>query len=66
MRVIHASPDAPAVDVYLDGNKVGELEGAIGVIPEEIATPATLLWEHAPPGHSYRDGSTWTRRHAPE
>jgi hypothetical protein len=42
VRVLHGSPDAPAVDVYVDGNKVGgELAGLeFGDLSDYVALPA--------------------------
>jgi hypothetical protein len=42
VRVLHASPDAPAVDVYVDGNKVGApLEGLeFGDLSGYVSLPA--------------------------
>jgi hypothetical protein len=41
VRVLHASPDAPAVDVYLDGTKVSALTDVpFGVISGYLAVPA--------------------------
>ena len=42
VRVLHASPDAPAVDVYVDGNKVGApLEGLeFGDLSTYVSLPA--------------------------
>lgn len=41
VRVIHASPDAPAVDVYLDGSKVDALTNVpFGAISEYLTVPA--------------------------
>ena len=42
VRVLHASPDAPEVDIYLDGAAVGDpLAGlAFGAISPYVAVPA--------------------------
>lgn len=41
VRVLHASPDAPAVDVYLDGSKVSALTNVpFGVISGYLPVPA--------------------------
>jgi hypothetical protein len=41
VRVLHASPDAPAVDVYLDDSKVGALTNVpFGTISAYLAVPA--------------------------
>jgi hypothetical protein len=41
VRVLHASPDAPAVDVYLDDNKVDALTNVpFGTISDYLAVPA--------------------------
>lgn len=41
IRVLHASPDAPAVDVYLDGSKVAPLTNVpFGTISDYLAIPA--------------------------
>ena len=42
VRVLHASPDAPAVDVYVDGEKVGApLAGLeFGDLSEYVSLPA--------------------------
>ena len=41
VRVLHASPDAPAVDVYLDGTKVDALVNVpFGVISDYLTIPA--------------------------
>jgi hypothetical protein len=41
VRVLHASPDAPAVDVYLDGTKVDALTNVpFGVISDYLKIPA--------------------------
>jgi hypothetical protein len=41
VRVLHASPDAPAVDVYLDDTKVGALTNVpFGTISGYLAVPA--------------------------
>lgn len=41
VRVLHASPDAPAVDVYLDGTKVDALVNVpFGVISNYLTIPA--------------------------
>jgi hypothetical protein len=41
MRVLHASPDAPAVDVYLDGTKVDALTNVpFGVISDYLTVPS--------------------------
>lgn len=41
VRVLHASPDAPAVDVWLDGSKVDALTNVpFGVISGYLAVPA--------------------------
>ena len=41
VRVLHASPDAPAVDVYLDGSKVSALTNVpFGAISDYLAIPA--------------------------
>ncbi len=41
VRVLHASPDAPAVDVYLDGTKVDALVNVpFGTISDYLSVPA--------------------------
>ena len=41
VRVVHASPDAPAVDVYLDGTKVDALTNVpFGAISDYLTVPA--------------------------
>jgi len=40
VRVLHGSPDAPSVDVFVDGNKVAALSGArFGDLTDYVAVP---------------------------